>query len=200
MKLNITIDSGCNDIVKANAEQWINEAAIWSAEQYGKVDLQAGTTWNVEPYEFSAVSMQPQFRPLKIRMSEIDICQWTPEIQKREWFTAQLYYVGFEIGIKSAAIGIMRSAKYTLARDIDDEAYRAGWNVDVEPYEEKLLWLKQFHPELIKSWTDRSGWLSDHVSKLSPTHWTFPATNPKLCRLTGPAGSGAIYPEGSGRK
>lgn len=197
--MNITIDPNCNETIKENAERWLVESAIWSAAQYDKVDLQAQTTWSIQPYEFNVVTIQPQHRPIRIEMSEVDNIGWTPEIQKREWFTSQLYHVGFEVGLKASAIGLMRSAKHTLANDINDEQYREGWDSKVCPMEEKLLFIQEQYPQLIELWTDRAGWLSDHVANLSPEHWRFPAINPKLCRY-GSWGEGAVFPEGSGRK
>jgi hypothetical protein len=199
MNLNITIDPRCITEVKDNAARWIEEAALWSAEQYNKVDLANGTVWNIEPFEFSAVAVQPQNRPIEIRISEVDNVQWTAEIQKREWFKSQLFHVGHEVGLKSAAVAVLRAAKHTLARDIGDDSYRANWDVEVQPYEEKLLYFQQFYPDLIKSWTDRSGWLDDFRKNIKPTHWTFPAINPRLCR-SGRWGEGAVFPPGSGRK
>ena len=198
MNLNITIDPACNDTVKANAAQWINEAAQWSAVQYGKVDIESNTTWSVEPHQFNAVTMQPQHRPIRIRMSEVDNVGWSPEIQEREWFKSQLFHTGFEIGIKAAAVGLLRTVKFTLAKDIDDQQYRANWDSTECPMEEKLAFIKQTYPNLIDFWTDRSGWLDDHVSKLRRNRWQFPAVNEKLCR-SGRWGEGMIFPENAGR-
>ncbi len=86
MNMNVTVDAGCIQTVRDNAARWINEAAEWSAEQYGRVDIEANTTWSVLPYEFNAATLQPQHRPIAIQMSEIDNVGWTPEIQKAEWF------------------------------------------------------------------------------------------------------------------
>ena len=199
MNMNVTVDPACNDTVKANAVRWISEAAQWSAVQYGKVDIESNTTWSVEPHQFNAVTMQPQHRPIRIRMSEVDNVGWSPEIQEREWFKSQLFHTGFEIGIKAAAVGLLRTVKFTLAKDIDDQQYRANWDSTECPMEEKLAFIKQTYPNLIDFWTDRSGWLDDHVSKLRRNRWQFPAVNPKLCR-SGTWGPGMVFPEGSGRK
>jgi hypothetical protein len=199
MNMNVTIDPGCIQTVRDNAARWINEAAEWSVQQYGKVDIESGTTWSVEPYEFNAATLQPQHRPIAIQMSEIDNVGWTPEIQKREWFKSQLFHTGYEVGIKASAIALLRSCKHTLARDIDDQQYREGWDSKDSPMEEKLAFIKGVYPQLIDFWTDRSGWLDEFRKNIKPTHWTFPAINPKLCRY-GRWGEGAVFPEGSGRK
>jgi hypothetical protein len=198
MNLNITIDPACNDTVKAGAVEWINSAAKWSSRQYDKVDLEVGTTWSIEPYEFNVVTIQVQHRPVPIQMSEVDHVNWSPEVQKAEWFKSQSFYTGFQVGIEAAAIGLMRTCKHVLAKDINDDQYRENWDADVTPEEERLLYLQETYPELIKSWTDRSGWLSNHVKNLNPEHWRFPALNPKLCR-SGSWGSGAVFPPNSGR-
>ena len=199
MNLNITIDPGCIQTVRDNAARWINEAAEWSVEQYGRVDIESGTTWSIEPYEFNAVTMQPQHRPIAIQMSEIDNVGWSPEVQKAEWFKSQLFHTGLQVGIQAAAVGLLRTCKYTLARDIGDEEYRECWDSKATPEEEKLLYCQQVYPELVASWTDRSGWLDEFRKNIKPTHWTFPAINPKLCR-SGRWGEGAVFPEGSGRQ
>ena len=198
MNLQITVNPGCVETVRDNAARWINEAAQWSVRQYGKVDIESGTTWNIEPFVFSVVTMQPQHRPIRIRMSEIDNVKWSPEIQEREWFKSQLFHTGYEIGIKAATVGLLRTVKFTLARDIDDQQYRANWDSTECLMEEKLLFCKQTYPELVNFWTDRSGWLDDHVSKLRRNRWSFPAINEKLCR-SGRWGEGMVFPENAGR-
>lgn len=199
MNLNITVDAGCIQTVRDNASRWITEAAEWSVEQYGRVDVESGTTWSVEPYEFNAATLQPQHRPIAIQMSEIDNVGWTPEIQKAEWFKSQLFHTGYEVGIKASAVALLRSVKHTLARDIDDQQYREGWDSKDSPMQEKLLFCQQTYPELVKSWTDRSGWLDDFRKNIRKNRWQFPALNPKLCRSPKSWGPGAVFPPDAGR-
>ena len=100
--------------------------------------------------------------------------------------------------MQAGLVGLLRTVQFTLAKDIPDESFREGWDADVTPQEEKLLWLREAHPQLVKSWTDRSGWLDNHVKNLNPEHWRFPAINKSLCRH-GTWGPGALFPPGAGR-
>lgn len=199
MNLNITISENVSQHVKDNVVNWLNEVAAWSQARYPAIDLAAGTTINIETHEFSAVAMKPQTRPVEIRMSELDVVTWPEAIQKREWFKSQMFYVGLQVGTQANAAAVFRSTQHTLARDIPDDSFREGFDSEVQPPETKLEWLKEFHPDLVKSWVDRSNWLTDHVSRVPHTHWSFPSTPKGLCRLSGASGPGSVWPPGCER-
>ena len=199
MSLNITFADDCLPEIKSNGATWITEAIDWSMTQYDEVDLYANTTWHIMPFEFSATAVKPQLRPVEIKLSEADNCFFTTELTAREWFKNSYFYVGHEIGLISSAIAILRGVKHTLARDIPDEPYRDNWSLEVDPENEKLKWLKEAHPDLRGSWVDRANWLTDHISKIPHTHWQFPPTPKGLCRLSGAAGAGAVWPPGCER-
>jgi hypothetical protein len=197
--LRITIDPACVPEVQDNCVQWLAEVQAWSEARYPEADLGEVCTINIETHIFSAISIKPQLRPIEVRASEVDVVTWDVELVKEQWFKSGLFYVGHRVGLQTAFAGIFRCVQHTVARDLKDDDYREGWDRVEVASQERLDWLREHEPELLDSWVDRSGWLTDHVSGLRKNRWQFPALNPKLCRY-GTWGPGAVFPENAGRK
>ena len=198
MNLNITVSEDVRQEVKDNVVAWFNEVGEWSQERYPAVDLEAGTKISVETHEtFSGVAVKPQVRPFEIRISDLcDYVHWSVEIiDKYHFKPSGLYYVGNQIGMQAAMVGVFNSVQYTQGED----DFRECWDVDIDPPEAKLAWLKEKHPDLVASWWDQGKYEAAIKNKPKAEHWRFPAINPKLCRY-GTWGNGMRFPEGSGRK
>lgn len=197
MNLNITIHSDVNQTVKDNVQHWFDDVATWSQERYPTVNLETGTVISVETHEwFQGIAYKPQKRPFEIRISDlVDYVHWSVEMVEQNHFKSGRFYVGNEIGMKAAMVAAFNVVQFTQGED----DFREGWDVDVDPAAAKLAWLKEVHPELVKSWFDQNKYVQSIKKKPSSTHWTFPAINTSLCRY-GTWGPGARFPEGSGRE
>ena len=201
MNLQIEIDDDVREDVKCCVRDWLNEVAAWSQARYPAVDLEAGTTIAIRTHEwFSGVTLKPQKHPNEIQMSDLlDYIHWSEDIRQREWFRSGHFYVANKIGMQAGLVGLLRTVQFTLAKDIPDDAFREGWDADVTPQEEKLAWLQEVHPELVKSWVDRSGWMDQFRKGIRKSRWSFPAVNEKLCRSPKSWGPGAVFPPDAGR-
>ena len=198
MNLNITIADDVKQDVKDNVVSWFNEIGEWSQERYPAVDLEAGTVISVETHEwFNGLAYKVQKRPIEIRISDLcDYVSWSVDMMDKYHFKPTgRYYVGNEIGMKAAMVWMFDVVQATLGGD----DFAENWDVDINPAEAKLAWLKESHPALVDSWWDQDKYLESIKKKPKPTHWTFPALNPRLCRY-GTWGKGAVFPEGSGRQ
>ncbi len=197
MNLNITIADDVNQTVKDNVQKWFDDVATWSQARYPTVNLETGTVISVETHEwFQGIVYKPQKRPYEIRISDlVDYVHWSVEMVEQNHFKSGLFYVGNEIGMKAAMVAAFNGVQFQQGED----DFREGWDVDVDPAAAKLAWLKEVHPELVKSWFDQNKYVQSIKKKPSATHWTFPAINTKLCRY-GTWGPGARFPEGSGRE
>ena len=197
MNLNITIDDDVRQDVKDNVVAWFNDVGEWSQARYPAVDLEAGTVISVETHEFfNGIAYKPQQRPFEIRISDLcDHVSWSVEMMNKYHFKPTgSYYVGNEVEMQSAMVAAFNGVQYTQGED----DFREGWDVDVDPPEAKLAWLKETHPDLVASWWDQDHYEESIKNKPSATHWTFPALNPKLCR-SGTWGPGAVFPPNAGR-
>jgi hypothetical protein len=198
MNLNITISPDVRDDIKTDVASWINKAAAWSQARHDFLDLEKDVVIAIEqlPEDISGewASLKPQKHPYEIRISEIDHVWWAVEAQKEYWLRSSYFYVGPELAYEVATVALLTGTAYTLGPDDHRAKFDRLWS----PEREKYAYLSENYPDLLASWTDRSGWLDNHVANLSKEHWRFPALNPKLCR-SGTWGPGAVFPPEAGR-
>ena len=195
MNLPITIKDDVRPDISCCVKDWINKAGAWSQARYDFVDFEKDVTISIEklPEDMSGqwAVWQPQKYPYPIRISELDRVNWKVEAKEKYWLTSSYYYTGPQIAYEVATVSLFTGVTYTLG----PESYRESWDRLWTPQTEQYEYLVQNYPELIKSWTDRSNWLIEHVRKIPHHHWSFPPVNKKLCR-SGNWGSGARWPEG----
>ena len=198
MNIPVTVSSDIRDDIACCVAGWINKAATWSQARYDFLNLETDVVISIEPLPEDVsgewATFKPQKRPYEIRISEIDHAWWATEAQKEYWLRASYFYVGPEIAYEVATVALLTGTAYTLGSD----DHRAKFDWLWTPEREKYAYLSENYPQLITDWTDRSGWLDDHVSKLRRNRWQFPALNKKLCR-SGTWGSGMIFPPDAGR-
>jgi hypothetical protein len=199
MNIPITVADDVRDDIACCVAGWINKAAAWSQARYDFLDLEKDVVIAIEqlPEDISGewATFKPQKRPYEIRISEIDHVWWAVEAQKEYWLRSSYFYVGPELAYEVVTVALLTGTAYTLGPDDHRAKFDRLWT----PEREKYAYLSENYPQLITDWTDRSGWLDDHVSKIPHTHWSFPPTPKGLCRLSGASGPGSVWPEGCER-